>query len=275
MSRAASPLWLCLALAVPAATQARPLDSDDFFKLRSVGGVSLSPDASRVAYSVEHNDGPRRPYRQLFVMTLADGKSVRVGGEKDRGGEAHWSPDGQWIAFGGSIDGKDGLHVARPDGSGARWLAEMKGTNSPLTFEGRGIAWSPDSKRIAFVTTTPGPETEEANGDPVVITRYLYKPDADEGDTRFNDNRRRHVFVVDAAGGAPRALTPASGPYEEHSIDWSPDGSEIVCVSSREPDPDLFYNPDLFAVRVNDGSLRRITATETAEYQPRWSPDGK
>jgi dipeptidyl aminopeptidase/acylaminoacyl peptidase len=258
-----------------AALEARPLRSDDYFKLRSVGALSFSPDGTRIAYSVEHNDGPKRPYRQLFVMTLADGKSVRVGADKDRAGEAYWSPDGLWIAFSGSVDGKDGLHVARPDGSGAKLLAEMKGTNSPLTFEGRGIAWAPDSKRIAFVSTTPGPETEEASGDPVVITRYLYKPDADEGDTRFNDNRRRHVFVVDVAGGAPRALTPAGGPYEEHSIDWPPDGAEILCVSSREPEPDLFYNPDLFAVRVSDGSLRRITATETAEYQPRWSPDGK
>jgi dipeptidyl aminopeptidase/acylaminoacyl peptidase len=267
---------LCVALATVTGTlEARPLDSDDFFKLRSVGGVSLSPDGSRLAYSVEHNDGPRRPYRQLHVMTLADGKSVRVGGEKARGGEAYWSPDGQMVAFTGRVDDKDGLFVARADGGGARFLAETKGTNSPLTFEGRSLAWSPDSKQIAFVSTTPGPETEEASGDPVVITRYLYKPDADEGETRFNDNRRRHIFVVDVAGGTPRALTPATGPYEEHSIDWSPDGSEIVCVSSREPEPDIFYNPDLFAVRVSDGRLRRITATESAEYQPRWSPDGK
>ena len=33
----------------------------------------------------------------------------------------------------------------------------------------------------------------------MVITRYLYKPTASEGLTRFNDNRRLHVFVVDVA----------------------------------------------------------------------------
>jgi Tol biopolymer transport system component len=79
--------------------------------------------------------------------------------------------------------------------------------------------------------------------------------------------------VVDAAGGAARALT--TGTNEEHSIDWSPDGREILFVSNREPEPDLFYNTDLFALSVADGKVRRLTATESAEYQPRWSPDGK
>jgi dipeptidyl aminopeptidase/acylaminoacyl peptidase len=263
------------ALAALAASHAdaRALQAADFLKLRSVGGIALSPDGRRLAYTVESNDAPGRPYRQLWVMTLADGRAARIGGGDDRGGEAFWSPDGSWLAFKGRLSAKEGLHVVRPDGSEPRLLAAVSGTNSPLTFEGRGITWSPDSKRIAYVSATPGPETEAATGDPVVIARYLYKPDAEEGDTRFNDNRRRHVFVVDVAGGEPRALT--SGRFEEHSIDWSPDGAEILCVSNRESDPDFFYNPDVFAVRVSDGSLRRLTATESAEYQPRWSPDGR
>jgi dipeptidyl aminopeptidase/acylaminoacyl peptidase len=263
---------LTLVLAGGARVQARPLRASDYLKLRSVGSVAFSPDGRRVAYTVESNDAPGRPYRQLWVTSVTEGRAARIGGDGDRGGDPFWSPDGQWIAFKGKVSGKEGLHVVRPDGGDPRFLAPVTGTNSPLTFEGRGIAWSPDSKRIAYVSATPGPETEAARGDPVVITRYLYKPDADEGDTRFNDNRRRHIFLADLAGGEPRALT--TGRFEEHSIDWSPDGTEILCVSNREPDPDFFYNPDLFAVRVGDGGLRRLTATESAEYQPRWSPDG-
>jgi len=37
-------------------------------------------------------------------------------------------------------------------------------------------------------------EAAEASGDPMVITRYLYKPDAGEGMTRFNDNQRLHIL---------------------------------------------------------------------------------
>jgi len=249
------------------------LRSEDLYRLSSVGSVQLSPDGSSVAYSVVHNGREGRPYRQLWVAGLEGGRHTRIGGDGDRGGEPVWSPDGHLIAFTGRISGKDGLHVVKPDGSGARFLAEVIGTNSPLTYEGSSIAWSPDSKAIAFVTTTPGPETELADGDPMVITRYLYRPDYWEGSTRFNDNRRRHIFLASLESGALRQLTP-DGIYEEHSIDWSPRGDEIAFVSNREPDPDLFYNPDVFAVRVADGGIRRLSATESAEFKPRWSPDG-
>ncbi|HEY7699386.1 MAG TPA: hypothetical protein VIE88_13270, partial [Vicinamibacteria bacterium] len=250
------------------------LRSEDYYKLRSVGSVALSPDGSSVAYSVVHNGREGRPYRQLWISSLDGGRHIQVGGEADRGNQPEWSPHGRLIAFAGKISGKDGLHVVKPDGSGIRFLGEMKGTNSPLTYEGSSIAWSPDSKRIAFVSTTPGPETELANGDPMVITRYKYRPDYWEGSTRFNDNRRRHIFVVDVDSGASRQLTP-DGIFEEHSIDWSPRGEEILFVSNREPDPDLFYNADIFAVRVADGTIRRLSATESAEFEPRWSPDGQ
>jgi Tol biopolymer transport system component len=266
-------LALCLAaLPRPATAQGRRLESADYRRLRAVGDVQLSPDGARVAYTVTTHDGAGRPGRQLFVMTLGDGRSVRLGSE-GTASSPEWSPDGRLVAFKGAVEGRRGLVVARPDGRGLRFLAETASTNSPLTFEGRTIAWAPDSKRLAFVSATPGPETALASGDPMVITRYRYKPDAEEGLTRFNDNKRRHIFLVDADGGPARQLT--AGDFEEHSIDFSPDGREIAFVSNREPDPDLFYNPDLFAVRVESGEVRRLSATESAEFQPRWSPDGK
>ena len=257
----------------PLAGMARPLLSSDYTKLRSVEAVAFSPDGERIAYTVQRNDMTGRPEAQLVLLRVADGSSTTVGQEKDTATHPVWSPDGRWIAFRGKTGGKEGLMVVGREGGAPRFLATMQGTNSAVTYEGNAIAWSPDSKRLAYVSATPGPEAEAASGDPVVITRYRYKPDYGEGNTRFNDNRRRHVFVVDLGGGEPRALT--SGVYEEHSIDWSPDGKEILCVSNREPDPDLFYNPDLFAIRVIDGSLRRLTATESAEFMPRWSPDGR
>jgi dipeptidyl aminopeptidase/acylaminoacyl peptidase len=271
---------VCLALAgalASTSSEARPLVSADYFKLQSVGSVQLSPDGSTIAYSVVRNDGDGRPYRQLWLASVAangDARHVRVGGDSDRGDSPAWSPDSRLIAFMGRIGSSEGLHVARADGSGVRFLAPVVGTNSALTYEGNAIAWSPDAKQIAFVSTTPGPETELASGDPVVITRYKYKPDYAEGMTRFNDNRRRHIFLADLENGAVRQLTPDGG-YEEHSIDWSPRGDEILFVSNREPDPDLFYNPDVFSVRATDGTMRRLTATESAEFKPRWSPDGE
>ncbi len=248
------------------------LRSSNLLTLRSVAGVQLSPDGARVAYVVDRNDGDGRPWGQLFVMTLADGKSVRFGGERDASGNPEWSPDGRSLAYHGTLGDKSGLIVAKPDGSSARFVAEMIGTNAPLPGAGKTVAWSPDGKRIAFVSATPGPETADATGDPVVITRYLYKPDAAEGSTHFNDNRRLHLFVADLASGRVDQLT--SGTHYEHSIDWSPNGHELVFLTNRDADSDEFFNYDIYALKLADKSVRRITATESNEYQPRWSPDG-
>jgi dipeptidyl aminopeptidase/acylaminoacyl peptidase len=206
-------------------------------------------------------------------MDLATRKSIRMGAENEGSGGAVWSPDGKWIAYFGKAEGKDGLVIAHPDGTAATFLAEVSDTNAPLPSTGATVTWSPDGKQIAFVSATPGPETADASGDPIVISRYMYKPDAAEGLTHFNDNRRLHIFIVDLATKQIRQLT--KGDAYEHSIDWSPKGDEILFLSDPSPNADQFFNYDVFAVKAGDGSIRRITATENAEYHPRWSPDGK
>ena len=263
---------LAAALSSSAVLAQTRLQSGDLLKLRSVSSVAVSPDGSRVAYTVDNNDGPGRPYGQLWVMTVADGKTVRVGGERDSSGNPVWSADGRSLAYRGRVGDKTGLVVSRPDGSGARFLAEMTGTNAPLPGSGATIAWSPDGKGIAFVSSVAGPETANATGDPIVITRYLYKPDAAEGLTHFNDNRRLHLFVVDVASGRIDQLT--DGSHYEHSIDWSPNGQELLFLTNRDADEDEFFNYDVYAMKLSDKSIRRLTATESNEYRPRWSPDG-
>lgn len=245
---------------------AQGLLSSDLSRLRSVGSVELSRDGRRIAYSVTMRDRPGRPYGQVWTMDVSTQKSVRVGGEKDSGGGPLWSPDGKWFAFEGHQGEKGGLFVARPDGSDVTFLAAPEGTNSPLPGTGKDFTWSPDGKQIAFISSTPGAEAAEASGDPMVITRYLYKPDAGEGSTRFNDNQRLHIFVVDVSTKQIRQLT--EGNTDEHSIDWSPDGKEILFASNREPNQDEFFNYDLFALKVRDNSIRRLTATEYNEYEP-------
>jgi dipeptidyl aminopeptidase/acylaminoacyl peptidase len=251
----------------------RGFESRDLYRLASVGSVDLSPDGRLIAYSVQTATEPGRPASQVWIRDLGSERTVALGGEGSSASGARWSPDGQWVAYVGRAGKERGLAVARPDGSAGRFLAPVDGTNHPLPSTGDTLAWSPDGRRIAFVSATPGPEGDVAAADPMVITRYLYKPTASEGLTRFNDNRRLHIFVADVTTGAISQLT--RGDYYEHSIDWSPDGSEIAFISNREPDPDRVFNNDIFAVTVADGIVRRITDTRNAEYQPKWSPDGR
>ncbi len=275
----ATLLWICVCLvcaALPAVVAtpacAQGLNSSGLSRLRSIGNVALSPDGHSIAYTITMRDHPGRPYDQLWVMDLSTEKSVRLGGDKPSGGPL-WSGDSKWIAFHGADGDKHGLLIARPDGSGTTFLAALAGTNSPLPGTGKDFAWSPDGKQIAFVSSTGGEGAAEAKGDPMVITRYLYKPDAREGLTRFNDNQRLHIFVVDIASKRVHQLT--QGNYDEHSIDWSPDGKQLIFGSNREPNQDEFFNYDLFTLQLADKSIHRLTATENCEYEPLWSPDGK
>src|SRR5262245_56031496 len=90
--------------AAAAAPQGR-IQSNDLLKLRSVTAVQRSPDGTRAAYVVENNDGTGRPYGQMWVMTIADGKTQRIGADNTSSGDPVWSPDGRWIAFHGRVGG--------------------------------------------------------------------------------------------------------------------------------------------------------------------------
>jgi dipeptidyl aminopeptidase/acylaminoacyl peptidase len=258
---------------VPPPSTGPTFQSSDLYRFKSVGDVRFSPDGRRIAYSIVNSDRAGRPYSQVWLMDVATGKSTRLGSDKEAASGPRWSPDGGSIAYFGRDDEAAGLLVSRANGSDAALLAPVTGTNHPLPSSGERLAWSPDGRQIAFISATPGPETDDANGDPMVITRYLYKPTASAVLTRFNDNRRLHIFVADLATKQVKQLT--TGGFYEHSIDWSPAGDEIVFISNREPDQDRFFNYDIFTVNVADGSIRRVTETKSAEYQPKWAPDGR
>lgn len=262
-----------LCVTPPLHAQQNRLQSSDLTRFRDVAQTAISPDGSNIAYTVLNYDKPGRPYPQLWLMDVATGRSARVGDANSANGNPIWSPDGKWIAYAGEAQGKHGLCIVGSDGSDATFLAEAEGTNAPIPGQGNDVSWSPDGRQIAFVSATPGPETAAATGDPMVFTRYLWRPTAGEGIHPWNDNRRLHILIVDVASKQVRQLT--SGDYYEHSIDWSPDGSEILFCSDRSPYADQFFHYNIYAIKPSDGSIRRLTTIETTQYRPVWSPNGK
>src|SRR5215469_498933 len=114
-------VYVLLAMLLAVAASADVLTSGDLSRLRNVSSVALSPDGRFIAYTVATREQPGRPSGQLWVMDVASGKSVRLGGDKPAGGPL-WSSDGKWIAYNGTEDDKHGLIIAHPDGSGATFL---------------------------------------------------------------------------------------------------------------------------------------------------------
>ena len=247
----------------------RGMTSADLHKLQSVGGVQLSPDGNKVAYSITHNERPGRPYSDTWIRDLTTGKVAKL----NSGAGPRWSRDGRWVAYQGRLDDTAGLIVADQNGEGERLVTPIERTNHPLPSSGESIAWSPDGRSIAFVSAAPGPETENANGDPMVITRYLYKPTATEGLTRFNDNRRLHLY---RRRRSARARCGSSRPARSTNTRSTGRRTATRCCSSRtaKPTPTRPSTTTCSWSRVNDGAVRRLTNTKSAEYHPVWSPDG-
>jgi len=108
--------------------------------------------------------------------------------------DAQFSPDGKRIAFSTDRSGRGSeLWVARMDGTNLVRLTE------PTGYRLGSPRWSPDGHWIAY-------DAQGANG-------------------RFD------VYVIDAAGGQPRCLTPRVS--DENLPSWSRDGKWIYFASNR------------------------------------------
>ena len=182
-----------------------------------------------------------------------------------------WSPDSSSLAFLSNHEDVNGLWVVRLDRREPRLVATVQSTNFFITYAGESLSWSPDSKRIAYISATSeqpdAPPSSRKTDDPRVIDRIQYK-----SRTSFSDNKRTHVWLVDVERPNPRELT--SGAFYDHAVSFSPRGDEIAFLSNHETEPDAVNNSDVFAVDVN-GNERQITDTKGCEYDPVWSPDGK
>jgi dipeptidyl aminopeptidase/acylaminoacyl peptidase len=208
------------------------MTEDDLLQLVWIADPQISPDGSRVVFTRVHVDVEADEYRTALWMADVPRGDARplTFGMKDRA--PRWSPDGRTLAFVRTPEGeKDGELWVLPMGGGeARRLVKLAGgVGSP--------AWSPDGKRLAFTTghnpALDGPDAKKPKNAP---GRVVTKPVFRENDIGFTDfDHRDHVWVVDVAGGAPRALT--CGAYAESGPRWSTDGSKVLFLSDRRPEP--------------------------------------
>ena len=182
-----------------------------------------------------------------------------------------WSPDSSSVAFLSRQEDVDGLWVVKLEKPEPRLLTTITSTNFFIPYAGESFSWSPDSKRIAYISAKSerpeSPALSRRTDDPRVIDRIQYK-----SRTSLSDDRRTHVWVIDVERPVPLQLT--SGLFYDHAVSFSPRNDEILFLSNRETDPDANNNSDIFAVDFG-GQTRQITNTRGCEYTPAWSPDGR
>ena len=128
----------------------------------SVASPTYSPDGSEVAFAWEEDNG--KGY-DLYVKVVGSDVPLRLTHHSSRALSLAWSPDGRTIAFERDAGEDDsGIYVIAPTGGPERKLA----ARSPIHWLGRGMSWSRDGQRLAYIeraSTSGSPEKPELFGD--------------------------------------------------------------------------------------------------------------
>ena len=294
--------------AVPGSSK-RAITEKDLFDFVWVTNPQLSPDGSRVAFTRVNVDEKRTGYEtSVWTVATAGGEApVRMtNGKHDA--QPRWSPDGKRIAF---VRGGDKDETGKPKPAQIAILSLAGGEAWIVTDLPKGAAepvWSPDSKRIAFLSSTTQediakaerkkanakagekeasaaknaasakaaePESEHES-DVHIISRAVYR-DNDEG--YLDPKRHEHVWVLDVAAGSdelpkPTALT--SGNYDEGEVVWSPDNSRLYFLTQRVDEP--YYElptTDIYSVSAAGGNPEKLTTVPMGIGDLVLSPDGR
>ena len=192
-----------------------------------------SPDSSRLAYAASQPG--KESY--VYVSDLSQSPSHRLSDiSSDEVGD--WSSDGNSVVFSSAKFSNPGIHDRNPDGVNQRQIT---------CGNDYGAKWSPDNKKLAFISDRDG------NPNIYVIEKEIEDP-------KCSDDAESTLGLYQ--------LTDTEG--SEYDISWSPDGRQILFVSERDG------NPEIYVMDNSGNNVVRLTRNDKVkDVQPVWSPDGK
>jgi dipeptidyl aminopeptidase/acylaminoacyl peptidase len=227
--------------------------------------------------------------------------------------EAKISPDGTRVAWVESLAGPDGA----PSAKSAIYIAELKSPANPRRitagdgknpFEEHDLAWSKDSKRLAFLSDALSRGQlqlfvlELSAGAPRQLTHLkgflsapAWAPDGNTIALLFTENATRaagplvaetpdegvvsesffeqRLALVDPAKRTLRQISPADTYVYEY--DWSPDSKRLAIISAKGNGDDNWYIAGLSTIDAASGAISRLIENPGIQIaNPRWSNDG-
>jgi len=237
-------MHLLLLLAVFA--QTKPIALADYYKIETVSSPAISPDGKQISYlkpKIIEAENPRHSELCIAAKCLTQIKaSVSV---------PQWSPDGKLLGGRGYLPDPHTapaveLFLLPRSGGEARQL-------TTLGVSVENIAWSPDSKSIAFVVNMH----------------------------QFDEKtyQRTDLFTVTNEAKLER-LTDDNHHYSNPA--WSPDGKTIAVLRQKSFNPILANKRtqgspiDIYSVPSTGGNLTNLTAAwDDLPATPIFSKDGK
>jgi dipeptidyl aminopeptidase/acylaminoacyl peptidase len=247
-----------------------------------VAGTQVSPDGTKVLYSVSYYSVPEnKGNSELFVMN-ADGSNKRQITKTDtREAAAKWMKDGEHIAFLSSESGSMQLWIMKADGSGRKQITDREGGMNDFAF-------SPDETKLLFVsdvksgqsTVDKYPDLPKASG--VIVKDLMYKhwdewvqtvPHPFVAD--FKDNKIDNEKDILKGEPFESPMKPFGGIEQ---LAWSPDGKTVAytCRKKTGKEYALSTNSDIYFYSLETGKTENKTEGMMGyDQNPIFSPDGK
>lgn len=230
---------------------------------------SLSPDGKRMAWWEVSAGG--------YQLWLADEDMANAAAQPIQSGlngSAVWSVDGTRLAATRMVGGRSEIVVV--PAAGGEPVVAYSGAVVAIP-----VSWNADGTRISVLETFEGGSFRTVVVDPTTRVAEELIP----GETRPHvgilapvgsravvmllDRGRYSLSLLDSLGGAPRALTTEGYESPTAPQPWSPDGREVLYVSTRTG------AEDLWVIDVESGAKRQLTNDLRRDYQGQWSADGK
>jgi Tol biopolymer transport system component len=207
----------------------------------------------------------------IFVRDFAGSTPIRLTNHVGADYLARWSPDGTRIAFARQSAGTD-VWVMDPAGANAINLTNGVGLyNAPFD-------WSPDGKRILFVSSrsgnldvwamsADGSNQQQLTNTPEDEAEASWSPDGTTIAVERDAGLGTDIWLMDADGSNLRNATNREG--TDGAPSWSPDGTKIVYASSFGP------GTNIWVMDADSSNQKNLTNTTSGfNWDPAWSPDG-
>jgi len=265
---------------------------EDLVAMERVGSPAVSPDGSRVAYTVRTTDmGKNRGHTEVYVVDLraANPTPQRLTSDAASSTDPEWSPNGDAVYF-----------LSSRSGSGQVWRVPATGgdavrvTDLPLDVDAFRVAPAGDRMLLSMAVfrdcadlactkaRLDAKEKDKASGK--IYDRLFVR----HWDT-WSDGRNNVLYAapLDASGrvnGTPVSLSGSldgdvpSKPFgDREEFRFSPDGKTVVfSVRIAGKTEAWSTNFDLYAVPAAGGTPRNLTADNHAwDTKGVFSPDGR
>lgn len=250
------------------------------FPHRQEGSPCLSEDGKILAFDCwDHDKGEKTSDARVVAVNLEKGTETSV----MKGAMPALSPQGHRVFF------------SRYDNRGV-WLASVKSPEEELTLlddRGWGTAWSPDGKKIAWVTLrdtgrtiavydiVEGQGWDVFTAEPGTRTPYqtiyynfCWSPDSRHLVFKATRDRQSQIVTVDAYDES-KSTVLLEGPGLHNSFAWHPGGGHIL-LSQQHPERNLRQLYRIGAMKPDaEPVLLENLPEEVITSDPCFTPEGK